>query len=394
MKVRKPITKPLTLLFVANVTCFILIACAANQVGNASNELSPARKQATHAGSPWPVISLNAPAFASNGYYPASYADDDSYDTAWRSQGTPAWLVYNLSHIPASERDRVLLVWYNESYDYDHTLINNYAYNIPENYTIAVNAAAGEGKPPVSGWQTVATVSGNHYHSRQHVLDMAGANWVRMFVTKADGASENYDIDINMDIYDASYANTDDWIFFGDSISAGAMGHMTLNGVPSFAQLINARSPDHFPIEEAGGTAYLTSADGAKYIATWLSLFPGKYVGLSYGTNDALGCVNPGDFYNNYVTMVEAVLQSGKIPIIPHIPWGRMPNIQHCAPALNAQIDSLYTAFPQIVKGPDLWAYFQNHQSLISSDNIHPTPAGFSAYRQQWANAMLTEIYR
>jgi hypothetical protein len=36
---------------------------------------------------------------------------------------------------------------------------------------------------------------------------------------------------------------------------------------------------------------------------------------------------------------------------------------------------------------------FQSHQDLISSDNIHPTDAGFGAYRQQWANTVLTKIY-
>src|SRR5437868_13172764 len=44
-----------------------------------------------------PVISRNAPAFSSSGYNPASYANDPSYDTSWRSQGTPAWLAYDLS---------------------------------------------------------------------------------------------------------------------------------------------------------------------------------------------------------------------------------------------------------------------------------------------------------
>ena len=391
MKTWQPTPKLFTALLVISIACSMLAACATDQVGSGG---TPVRRQITRAGAPWPVISLNAPAFASNGYYPASDADDDSYDTAWRSQGTPAWLSYDLSRVPVSERGKVLVVWYNESYDYDHTIINNYSYNMPEDYTIAVNAAAGGGKPPASGWQTVSTVTGNHYHSRQQVIDMAGANWIRMAVTKADGAPENYDININMDVYDARSAVADDWIFFGDSISAGAMGHLTLNGVPSFAQLINAHSPDHFPIEEAGATAYLTSADGAKHIATWLPLFPGKYVGLSYGTNDALGCINPSTFYDHYITMVKAVLQAGKIPIISHIPWGRMPDIQRCAPALNAQIDSLYTAFPQIIKGPDFWAYFQSHQSQISNDNIHPTSVGFSAYRQQWADAMLTEVYQ
>jgi hypothetical protein len=117
-------------------------------------------------------------------------------------------------------------------------------------------------------------------------------------------------------------------------------------------------------------------------------------VGLSYGTNDALDCVSGANFYSNYVTMVRAVLQAGKIPVVPLIPWGKTAGIQQCGPPLNAEIEALYKAFPQIIKGPDLWSFFQNNQQLISNDDIHPTAAGLGAYRQQWANTMLVEIYR
>jgi hypothetical protein len=55
-------------------------------------------------------------------------------------------------------------------------------------------------------------------------------------------------------------------------------------------------------------------------------------------------------FYANYFTMV----QLGKI----HIPWGRSAKIQKCAPALNAKLDDLYRAFPQMLKGPDFWTIF------------------------------------
>ncbi len=78
------------------------------------------------------VISRHLPAFASSGYYPASNANDDSYDTTWRSQGTPGWLAYDLSNVPASQRSKVLVVWYNETSNYDHTIIGYNAYNMPE----------------------------------------------------------------------------------------------------------------------------------------------------------------------------------------------------------------------------------------------------------------------
>lgn len=339
------------------------------------------------------VISRHIPVFASSSNYPASDANDGSYDTAWRSQGTPAWIAYDLSSIPVAQRSKILLVWYNESGGYDHTIIRTNAYNIPQDYTIDANTASGGGDPPASGWTTLVTVQGNHYHSRQHVLDMTGKTWLRISVQVVDGSVENFDASMNVDLYEASAGVADDWIFFGDSITAGAMGHETLAGVATFAQLIHHQAPDYFPVQEGGGIGYLTSADGAKYINDWLNLFPGKYVGLSYGTNDALGCASADGFYNNYLKMVQAVLDARKIPVIPHIPWGENANLQQCVPLLNAKIDMLYQTFPQIIRGPDLWSFFQSHTDLISSDTVHPTEAGFGAYRQQWANAMLAAVY-
>lgn len=355
---------------------------------------TPGTGQTSAGVTPAALISRNVPAFASSGYYPASDANDNSYDTSWRSQGTPAWLAYDLSSVPISQRNKVLVVWYNETSNYDHTIIGYNAYNMPKNYTIDVNTAPGGGNPPAAGWTTLVTVKGNHYHSREHVIDTAGNNWIRINVTAVDGSVQNYDAAINLDVYDASHGVSDNWIFFGDSITAGAMGNLTIGEVKSFAQLINAQAPEYYPAQESGGIGYLTSADGAKHINTWLPLFPGKYVALSYGTNDAIGCVNPDEFYNNYVIMVQAVLNAGKTPVIPHLPWGKNANIQRCGPALNASIDSLYSAFPQIIKGPDLWTFFQNHQGLISQDTIHPNDPGFGAYRQQWAIAMLTAVYK
>src|SRR5579863_590464 len=263
-----------------------------------------------------PLISRNVPAFSSsNSSTPASYGNDGSYDHLWRSILTPAWLAYDLSSVPTAGRSNVLVVWYNESFNYDHTLINNYSYNMPENYTIEVNPAVGGHNPPATGWVTKVTVNGNHYHSRQHILNMAGNNWLRIHVTAIDGATENNDANIKMDVFDANTATADDWIFFGDSITAITMAQSTIDGVKFFAQLINDKVPNDFPIQEAGGIGYVQSNTGAQYINTWLSLFPGKYVALDYGTNDANGCVSPASFYSNYVMMIQAVLKAGKIPI-------------------------------------------------------------------------------
>src|SRR5204863_8898863 len=120
-------------------------------------------------------------------------------------------------------------------------------------------------------------------------------------------------------------------------------------------------------------------------------------VAIACGTNDADYCgtasVNPTIFYNDYVSMVQAVIESGKPPIVPKIPWGCTSQILTFVPQLNHQIDALYTTFPQIVRGPDLWAFFGANQSLIGPDCIHPTQAGYAALRQQWVNTAIANVY-
>ena len=344
-----------------------------------------------------PVISRGKPAFASSAQEPASQANDSSYSTYWHSNG-PAWLAYDLSSVPAGNRGHVVVGWYNDpiTTPYDHTVIQEVAYNNLGSYTIQVNPGAGGGQPPANGWVTLATVTNNKFHSRQHFVDMTGNNWLRINVTAIDGSSGNNDAVINMDVHDAhADGASDSWNFYGDSITQDGMAHEPVSGAgsPNFSQLINSARPAYFPAAEDGGIGGLLSADGASHMNAWLSIFPGRYAGLAYGTNDANGCMSPTAFYNNYVTMVQAVINAGKVPVVPTIPWARTADVQNCGPGMNAKIQQLYANFPQVVHGPDLWQFFITHQNLISGDNLHPSAAGYIAYRQQWADAMVANVY-
>ncbi len=349
--------------------------------------------------SPLPLISRGVPAFASAACHPARNANDADYGTRWKSCAVPAWLAYDLSSVATARRGQVVLAWYNDpvTAQYDHTLINSPGYSIPGAYTIEANAAAGGGSAPTSGWVTLVTVTGNTYHSRQHLINLTGYNWVRLNATASDGTSGNKDIVLNMDVHDAGQGVQDSWIFYGDALTQFGLDHNP-RGVGTFSQLINASIAKHFPVQEDGGTTYMTSSDGARHINTWLSLFPGQYVALSYGLHEANSAapraVNANAFYDNYVTMVEAVLAAGKTPIVPKVSWARTTNVQANAPLLNARLDALYAAYPQIIRGPDFWTYFQNNQQMVSSDNLHLTPEGLVAYRQLWVDQMLTAVYR
>jgi lysophospholipase L1-like esterase len=344
-----------------------------------------------------PLISRGVPVFASSQIYAASGANDADYSTEWRG-AIPGWIALDLSHVPAGQRGQVVLTWYNDpsTSPYDHTVVGEVGYNNLRDYTVQANAApGGTGAAPASGWVTLATVTGNRLHSRQHALDLTGYNWVRLNVTAGDGSAGNSDASINLDVHNASLGAQDDWIFFGDSITEDGMFHSAWDGssVGNFSELVNQSKPTYYPLYEDGGIWGLITADGAQRVPGWLNTFPGKYVALAYGTNDANGCGNTTTFYNNYVTMVQAVLAAGKTPVVPTIPWARTANVRNCGPAFNAKIQALYAAFPQIVKGPDFWTFFSNNQTLIGSDNLHPSGAGYAAYRQQWATTMLANVY-
>ena len=347
---------------------------------------------------PLPVISGDVPAFASADPEPVRNADDGEHRTSWRPSALPAWLAFDLSGLPAARRGRMVVAWYNRSNQYDHASLARVRHNMPAAYTVDASAAPGGGSPPEADWVTLVSVAGNTYHSRQHLVDLTGFGWVRINVTASNGTAVDGEVAIDLDVRDASRGVEDDWVFYGDSITAAAMAPYPILGLGTFAQLVNAGVPTYFPVQENGGIPGLTSGEGAARIRTWLELVPGRYVALSYGTNDA-NRAPPGDprvasaFYAGYAAMVEAVLAAGKVPVVPKIPWARTANVRANGPALNARLDELYRAYPEIVRGPDFWAYFQEEQGLISQDGVHPTGPGYAAYRRQWADRMIEAVY-
>ena len=363
------------------------------------------------------LISKGVPAYTNDdfsGSFPASHANDATVyggQNYWRCAQTPVsnansgtliapvYLAYDLSGVPSAQRQSVVLVWYNDpsTDQYNPTvLVVNY-FNTPASYTIDTNTAAG-GTLPTTGWVTQATITSQPYHSRQHTIALNGANWIRINVTAINGSVSNNNCAINMDVFDASTGN-DNWIFFGDSITAQGLDHDDINITPGIlpAQITAVKS-SYTPLMENGGMGGFKASDvvAGNYLATWLPLFGGKYVGLNYGTNDAnAGGSDTANFLSNMTTLVNAVITAGKIPVMHKtICYGTTAGIATNGPTINANLATLFTTFPSIIQGPDLWAYFQANQSLISGDGIHPTLyAGYIAYRQQWASALIANAY-
>lgn len=331
-----------------------------------------------------PIISCGVPAYSGGGT--ASHGNDEPYWTAWQSSA-PDFLAYDLSGVPAAQRKQVLAVWYNDS-TYDN--IGGYVSKAeePVDYVIEVNKAAG-GAYPENGWETAVTVTNNGLSSRQHLVSMQGANWIRIRVTKAEGGK----VKLNFDVHGASDGVQDSWIFFGDSITAGGMGN---SWGTSFASHVHALDSRFTPLAQNGGIGGITSAHGKAAIDGWLDGSPVKYVGIAYGTND--GWNNPGNldsYYQNTKYMIDTVLKAGKVPVLPTIPYASDASAGKYTADYNAKVAQLYGEYgDQLVHGPDFYAFFKENPSLLSADGVHPSGDGYEAMRRLWAETMYENVYK
>ena len=325
-------------------------------------------------------ISYNAPAFDSssaNYQTVASAANDNNPLTAWSPGTLPGWIAYDLSGVPASERQSALVVWNAlHAGGYVNTSSPSGA-DMPTDYTIEVNAGpGGTSAPPADGWTQVAAITDNLLGTVESPIAMNGANWVRMSVT----GSTDPTLAIDLDVFSTPYGATDCWLFMGDSVTYITMPY-AWNDLPS---LVNMARPDRWPAVVNAAIGGTSTSTAVSVIDDTMTGYPGRYVVLAYGTNDN---VSQGGAFE-METLVQHVIAAGKVPVVPHMPWADVPTIQTNGPIINTMIDALYAKYPQILPGPDLWAAFLNRTDLIPSGDVHPNSAGQEFLRQQWATVM------
>jgi lysophospholipase L1-like esterase len=347
---------------------------------------------------PNPLISQGVPAYASTetSGEEATKANDSDYVTGWRSTAVPAWLAYDLSGV--SGLGQVIVAWYNDHYTqlWQYDLVGGQvASNMPQDYTIEANAGAGGGAPPGGGWVTLATVTGNIYNSRQHVVDLTGYNWVRLNVSAIDGTTGQVDVAVNMDVHAAPLGAKDSIIIFGDSLTNGTHNHSAVRPSGEFAEQVQAARPAFYPVVQGGGVNGATAQTAADEIAGWLAVFPGQYIGLAYGTNEANSPTVDADVYRaNLMAVIDAILAAGKVPVLAKIPYSTDSEVGTNAPALNAVIDDLYDLYGGwLLEGPDLWTWLQANSGYLGGDGIHLDSSGYDAMRVEWVNTFLERVY-
>lgn len=347
------------------------------------------------------VISLGAPAFASTGV--AGNGDDADYTTAWEvPPGESGWLAYDLSAVPEERRAEVVLAWYTAPDD-GHT-VRGIQGACPAwsgrpylgDYQIEVNDAPGGRPAPDTGWASAASVSGNDNLSGQHVVDMRSSNWIRIRGSGPNG------VGINVDVADARTHADEGWIFLGDSITTGYAGHVPLTdsggrAVEGFSTLINdATRGRHHPLAQNSGVACSKASDALVWMGDILDGFHGKYVALSFGSNDNWqGAGNPVEYYRTMEQLVKEVVAHGMVPVVPTLPWPNNPGVwADSTRTMNEQVRRLYEAHPEVVPGPDLYSLLEGHSDLFRGPgDPHPNDQGSAAIRLAWRDAALAKVF-
>jgi len=350
--------------------------------GNAPREVTR-----TSVVSPNPLLSKGkrAVAFSPVPFSEARYAVDGDRATSWcagkPTPDRPAWLALDVGRGPT----RVLVGWSAAgSFNYNET-----DYGSPGAYRLETSADSTNGSDGT--WTVAVNVPSVGTHAAAHAVPFAGQRWVRLVVTAAPGVSPNgVQID-EVTVHDASGGVTDAWFFMGDSITALAFGRGP-TGLIGFSERVHVRHPRFSPTMINGGIGDDKSSDGARRVDDWLALNPeARYWGLAYGTNDAAGDANDTtDFRRHLGTLVDRLLEAGKVPILATIPFASDDHHRQI-PLFNAVIDDLRRT-RALPSGPDLYAWFLAHPEQLR-DGVHPDDRGVDSINRLWAEAV-DSLYR
>lgn len=325
---------------------------------------------------PMPLFSRGLPAFSSVASSTPAVANDGDPMSAWfTGNSLPGWIAYDLSGVSDDKKAKALIAWYApKAGAYLMNAMTAPNDQAPVDYKLEASSAAGGGEPPASGWEEVATVTGNARNARQHLADLSGKNWLRMTITKGTAGNG---VAIDLDVHSAPNGASDCWMLMGDSIT----NISTLYAFDDIPKLVNQAAAGRNPCIVPAAIGGSNTVTAQEVVDDNLRYFPGRFVTLAYGTNN-----HASDF--DLEPLIAKVYAAGKVPAIPHMPWSSAENVQTEGPMINAKIDALYEKYPDVFRGPDLWEAFKERPDLIPAGDVHPNNAGQAELRKQWAQAI------
>lgn len=182
------------------------------------------------------------------------------------------------------------------------------------------------------------------------------------------------------------------FVAVGDSITQGTGDDDASDGIgfePVLDLLLEAEW--NFPVRIVNaGVGGVSSADGAASIGATLAAHPdAKYFLILYGTNDSDswygGPVPAETFKANLQSIVSSVAAAGKIPCLAKVPY--TTNGRYSIPSINSYneaIDQLAVSNLLPVAPPDLYGWFQAHQSELDAIGLHPDGTGYRSMANLW----------
>jgi acyl-CoA thioesterase-1 len=357
----------------------LALAALATAAAPAPHYVKPVKPE--HGLTPCPLVSRGHPVRTNVRDSNPGNAVDGKYHTGvWQlgevSEEKPGWLAIDVGKGPS----RLLLAWTaSGSFNHDET-----DYGGMGSYKVETSANSTNGSDGT--WKTVLTVTGNLFRTREHAFDFAGQRWVRLAVTGKTPTTYRYGIQLDeVDLHDASAGADDTWFFLGDSITAMTFDRAPAHQ-PSFAEDIAKKHKGHFPLMLNGGIGFEKSGDGLKRLPELIRLHPDvKNWAILYGSNDSAG--NNDDtrgFEDNLLGIAKLLQDAGRVPVFARIPYS--PREHDHIPDYNRVVDEV-TKKLGLLKGPDLYAYFQEHPDQLR-DGLHPNDEGIVAINRLWAEAV------
>jgi hypothetical protein len=207
-------------------------------------------------------------------------------------------------------------------------------------------------------------------------------------------------------VYDAAAGLDDAFVIFGDSITMLSVRFDVATAITERLGTLTGGS--HRPFVENAGIGFdkMNGAPPSSYdtdarvrLTDYLPLFPGRYVGLAYGTNDSVNNTSEiGGFKAALRTCLDKIIVAGKVPLVATIPWG-VSGDSVSALQKNGYIQEVLAEpayLGKVVPGPDLYGFFSqpaNQHFITDNDGIHPSLAGQDEWRRLWAEAIYHNVY-
>ena len=327
---------------------------------------------------PNPIISRGKPVFGSPSNNITSLVNGKYGDVWMVSNGSWAAIDVGIGYT------KVLVNWNNTGGSWSDSIASatscRQGMGIPVDYELLTSSNSTDGTD--GDWKSVLTIQNNTVSARSHTIDIDGANWVKMSVTKGGGFIDE------LEVFDLSKGGDDIWFFPGTSITA--VSYKSTVPSKNFADFVNEKHASYNPAIIRGGIGCINSTTMANDISRYLDMTRNvKYWAIEMGTNDAWG--GGTYFLPDYIKNLQKIIDSCKAnniqPIIARmIATDSARAGWQVNPDFLAAIDSL-TIKNKLIPGPDLYAYFSKHPEEFS-DGVHPNTTGALSLIRLWAEKM------